>query len=64
MFVIIYKAYYDPKGLGGMRVVTVIVKLPMRRVPPKRRDHLLSMSTSLWEPEPLPASVLLPATAR
>lgn len=61
---LIYKAYYDPKGLGGVRVVTVIEKLPMRRIPPKRRDRLLSMPTNLWEPEPLPTSLLLPATAR
>jgi len=50
---LLYKAYYEPKIMGGVRVVTVLEKLPAFRIPPKRRDRLIDVTTRMWEPEPL-----------
>lgn len=57
---LLYKAYYDPKGLGGVRVLTVLEKLSMRRIPPKRLDQLVPTPLRLWEPEPLQEALTVP----
>jgi len=50
---LLYKAYYEPKSLGGVRVLAVMEKLPSRRLPPRRRDRLIDVTARFWEPEPL-----------
>jgi SAM-dependent methyltransferase len=61
---LLYKAYYDPKAMGGVRVVTVLELLPTWRLKPGRRDRLVevtdrsdeilvSVPAAMWEPEQL-----------
>jgi hypothetical protein len=50
---LLYKAYYEPKSMGGVRVLTILELLPARRIPPRRRDRLIDVTTRMWEPEPL-----------
>jgi len=50
---LVWKAYYDPKAMGGIRVVSIMEKLPAYRIIPKRTDKLIEVSASVWEPEQL-----------
>jgi SAM-dependent methyltransferase len=55
---LLYKAYYEPKMMGGVRVVTVLEKLPAFRILPKRRERLITVDPGIWEPERLVSVVL------
>jgi hypothetical protein len=50
---LLYKAYYEPKAGGGVRVVTVLERLPGFRIPPKRRERLVEVTPQMWELQPL-----------
>jgi hypothetical protein len=61
---LLFKAYYDPKAMGGVRVVTVLELLPGWRPKPGRRDRLIDVThrsedqlvpvpPGIWEPESL-----------
>lgn len=62
---LLYKAYYDPKGMSGVRVVTVL-ELPRGwRLKPGRRDRLIDVTQcsqgrlvavppGIWEPDSSP----------
>jgi len=60
---LLYKAYYDLRGLGGVLVLVVLEKLPAHRIPPKRQDRLVPVPLSLWEPEPLQESLAAPPSS-
>jgi hypothetical protein len=46
---LLYKSYYDSKQMGGVRVLTVIERLPAMRIPPKRCDSLFPIPISRYE---------------
>jgi len=50
---LLWKAYYEPKQMGGVRVVTVLEKLPTFRLKPGRTDRLIEVPVSIWEPDQL-----------
>lgn len=50
---LLWKAYYEPKAGGGVREITVLEKLPTMRLKVGRRDRLLEIPISIWEPESL-----------
>ena len=50
---LLWKAYYESKSLGGVRVVTVLERLPGRRVKVGRVDQLIPVPVRIWEPEQL-----------
>jgi hypothetical protein len=61
---LLYKAYYDPKMMGGVRVVTILELLPTWRLKPGRRERLINVTEKareelvpvppeMWEPERL-----------
>jgi len=46
---LLFKAYYEPKAMGGIRVMVIGEKLPRFRIPPRRIDHLIQVPVSIWE---------------
>lgn len=67
---LLYKAYYEPKGMGGVRVLTVLELLPGWRLKLGRRESLIDVtqhggsqlvevSAGMWEPKRLTAEVPL-----
>jgi hypothetical protein len=50
---LIWKAYYEPKEFRGLRVLTVMEKLPNRRIAPRSREILVPVPVNLWEPQQL-----------
>jgi len=50
---LLWKAYYEPKERGGVRVVTVLEKLPSFRKKVGRVSRLVEVPVRIWEPEQL-----------
>ena len=50
---LLYKAYYEPRRMGGVRVLTVLEKLSAYRPKVGRVDRLVEVPTRIWEPEQL-----------
>jgi len=66
---LLFKAYYDPKAMGGVRVVTVLELLPSWRPKIGRRDRLIDVTQrsgnelvpvppGIWEPERFSAQII------
>jgi hypothetical protein len=48
---LLYKAYYEPKEIGGVRVLTVLERLSGYRLKVGRVNRLIEVSPQIWEPD-------------
>jgi len=47
---LMFKAYYEPKEIGGVRVLTVLEKLSGYRLRIGRINRLIEVPVGVWEP--------------